>query len=183
MVSDEKDLENIDAMSTVPPIGGAIGKLFDILDSIFTALATLALLGIIFTVLLQIVGRLFLPSPPIWTAEVSKYLFIYMVAMSAGVVIRKSRNVNVELFQAMLSPKGLAVYQATICLLIGLFAAIIFPHAWAFAKIGTFQSSPTLYISMLYIFLSSVFMFGLILLYSVIGVFEAIAAMLRKTPD
>lgn len=182
MDSDEKDLENIDAMSTVPHIGGAIGKLFNMLDSIFTALATLALIAIVFTVLLQIISRLFFPSPPIWTAEGSKYLFIYMVAMASGVVIRRSRNVNVELFQTYLSPRGLAVYQALICTLIGLFAAYILPHAWAFAQVGTFQSSPTLYISMFYIFLSTVFLFALVLLYSIIGVFEAIAAMFRKTP-
>lgn len=183
MDSDEKDLENFDVMSTVPKVGGTIGKLFDMLDSIFTALATLALLGIIFAVLLQIISRLFFPSPPIWTAEGSKYLFIYMVAMGSGVVIRRSRNVNVELFQTYLSPRGLAIYQALICTIIGLFAAYILPHAWAFAQIGTFQTSPTLYISMLYIFLSTVFLFALILLYSIIGVFEAIAAIFRKTPD
>ncbi|SDM06260.1 TRAP-type C4-dicarboxylate transport system, small permease component [Modicisalibacter muralis] len=182
MDSDEKDLENIDVMSTVPKVGGTIGKLFDILDSIFTAFATLALLAIVFTVLVQIISRLFFPSPPIWTAEGSKYLFIYMVAMASGVVIRRSRNVNVELFQVYLSPRGLAVYQAVICTLIGSFAAYILPHAWAFAQVGTFQSSPTLYISMFYIFLSTVFLFSLVLLYSAIGVFEAIAAMFRKPP-
>lgn len=182
MDSDEKDLENIDVMTTVPKVGGAIGRILNGLDTLFTGLATLALIAIVFTVLVQIVSRLFFPSPPIWTAEGSKYLFIYMVAMASGVVIRRSRNVNVELFQTALGPRGLAVYQALICALIGLFAAVILPHAWAFAQIGEFQTSPTLSISMLYIFLSVVFLFALVLLYSVIGVFEAIVALLRKTP-
>lgn len=183
MDSDEKDIENIDTMSTVPKVGGTIGKLFNLLDSIFTTLATLALIAIVLTVLLQIIGRLFLPSPPIWTAEGSKYLFIYMVAMASGVVIRRSRNVNVELFQTYLGPRGLAIYQAMVCALVGVFAAIILPHAWDFARIGAFQSSPTLKIPMLYIFLSVTFLFALVLLYSAIGVFEAIASMFRKTPS
>ncbi|HET8790823.1 MAG TPA: TRAP transporter small permease [Modicisalibacter sp.] len=182
MDSDEKDLENIDVMTTVPHVGGAIGRVLNGLDAIFTGLSTLALVAIVLTVLLQIFGRLFLDSPPIWTAEGSKYLFIYMVAMASGVVIRRSRNVNVELFQAYLGPRGLAVYQAAICALIGLFAAYILPHAWAFAQIGEFQTSPTLSISMLYIFMSTVFLFALILLYSIIGVFEALVALFRKSP-
>lgn len=182
MDSDEKDLENIDVMTTVPKIGGAIGRILNGLDALFTGLATLALIAIVLTVLVQIISRLFFPSSPIWTAEGSKYLFIYMVAMASGVVIRRSRNVNVELFQSHLGPRGLAVYQASVCALIGTFAAIILPHAWAFAQVGTFQTSPTLSISMFYIFLSVVFLFALVLLYSVVGVLEALIALFRTPP-
>lgn len=181
MSSEENELENMDTMSTVPSIGGRIGKFLDRLDAVFATLATLALLGIIFVVMLQIVGRFLLESPPIWTAETSKYLFIFMVALASGITIRKSRNVNVELYQPSLSARSLAIYQILVCTVIGLFAFIVLPYAWSFAQIGKFQHSPTLTIPMLFIFLSIVIMFALIFFYSVIAVFEAVIALLRGT--
>ena len=181
MSSEENDLESMDTMSTVPSVGGRIGKILDMFDAGFAALSTVALIGIILVVMLQIVGRFFLASPPIWTAETSKYLFIFMVALASGITIRKSRNVNVELYQPSLSTRSLAVYQVLVCTLVGLFALVVLPYAWHFAQIGRFQHSPTLSIPMLYIFLSTVIMFALIFVYNVIAVFEAIVALVRGT--
>lgn len=178
MSVEDNDLENMDTMSTVPSLGGRIGKALDMFDAVFAALAGLVLLGIIAVVMLQILGRFFLASPPIWTAETSKYLFIFLVALASGITIRKSRNVNVELYQPNLGARGLAIYQILVCTVVGLFALIVLPYAWNFAQIGKFQHSPTLFISMRYIFMSTVILFGLIFIYSVIAVLEAMAALL-----
>ena len=56
---------------------------------------------------------------------------------------------------------------------------MVLPNAWQFAQIGAFQTSPTLRIPMLYIFFSSVVLFGTLLLYSLIGLAEGIIAMVR----
>lgn len=183
MDSEENDLENADKMSTVPSVGGRVGKVLDAIDAVFIMLSTLALAGILVVVMLQIIGRFVLPSPPIWTAETSKYLLIYMTAMATGLTIRKSRNVNIELFQPWLGMRGLAIYQAGVCTVMGVFAAIVLPYAWTFAKIGVFQHSPTLDISMFYIFVSIVILFAFVLIYSVIAVGEAINALIQNTPE
>ncbi|WP_163578223.1 TRAP transporter small permease [Halomonas faecis] len=175
-------IEELDTLSKVPQLGGVPGRLIGWADRLFIGLAVLALLGIAAAVLLQIAGRLFLPFSPAWTEELSRYLFIYMVALSSGAVIHRNRHVNVELFHHWLGPRGRALYQALVCLLVGAFAAIVLPYAWVYAENGGWQTSPTLKVSMLYIFFSTVVLFALVLVYSAIGFVEGLAALWCKPP-
>ncbi|NIC08125.1 TRAP transporter small permease, partial [Billgrantia bachuensis] len=103
-----------------------------------------------------------------------------MVALSVGVVLRRHRHVSVELFHHILGPRSRAAYQALICLLIAGFAAVVLPYAWQYAQNGTWQTSPTLKVPMLYIFFSTVVMFALLLVYGVIGFLEGLVASFRS---
>ncbi|MCC5884516.1 MAG: TRAP transporter small permease [Halomonas sp.] len=174
---------SLEALSAVPGLGGPLGRVIGWMDRLFMLLANLALIGIAATVLLQISGRLFLPFTLSWTEELSRYLFIYMVALAAGVAIRRHRHVNVELFHHLLGLRARAAYQALICLLIGGFALMALPAAWQFAQNGAWQTSPTLRVPMLYIFFSTVLLFALVLLYSVIGFVEGVLAAWRPPVD
>ncbi|WP_447955801.1 TRAP transporter small permease [Vreelandella sp. EE7] len=178
---EQEALESLDSMSTVPKFKGPIGRLMGWVDTCFLTLAVLALIAIAATVLLQVASRLFLPISISWTEELSRYLFIYMVALSAGVVLRQNRNISVELFHHMLGLRARAACQALICLIIGVFAFMVLPYAWQYAQNGTWQTSPTLRIPMLYIFFSTVVTFALVLLYSALGCVEGVMAVCRPS--
>ena len=107
-------LERLDSMSTVPKLQGPIGRVIGWVDTCFLALAVMALIAIAATVLLQISSRLFLPFSISWTEELSRYLFIYMVALSVGVVLRQNRNISVVLFHHLLGPRMNAAFQVLI---------------------------------------------------------------------
>ncbi len=171
--------ENLEILTRVPRLGGPIGRLAGALDRVLLTLAVIALVGLSLTVLLQVASRLFLPITLSWTEELTRYLFIYMVAMGAGVVQHRHRHVNVELFHGWLGFRGRAAYLALISAITFAFTLMVLPNAWQFAQIGAFQTSPTLRIPMLYIFFSSVVLFGTLLLYSLIGFAEGIIAMVR----
>ncbi|SDL28399.1 TRAP-type C4-dicarboxylate transport system, small permease component [Franzmannia pantelleriensis] len=177
---EKEALESLDTLSSVPSLQGPLGRVIGWIDTLFLSLAVAALVAIAGTVLLQISGRLFLPFSLAWTEELSRYLFIYMVALSAGVVLRRNRNVSVELYHQHLGPRARAGYQALVCLLIGGFAWIVLPYAWQYAQNGAWQTSPTLRVPMLYIFFSTVVMFALLLGYSALGFIEGLIAMLRS---
>ncbi|PMR72496.1 TRAP transporter small permease [Billgrantia endophytica] len=176
---EQEAIDSLDTLAAVPGFQGMVGRLIGWIDTLFTGMAVVALVAIAGTVLLQVVSRLFLPFSPAWTEELSRYLFLYMVALAAGVVLRKNRNVNVELFHHCLGIRARAAYQALICLLIAGFAWVVLPHAWQYAQNGAWQTSPTLRIPMLYIFFSTVVTFGLLLFYGVIGFLEGGIAMFR----
>ncbi|MCP1314409.1 MULTISPECIES: TRAP transporter small permease [unclassified Halomonas] len=178
---EQEALESLDSMSTVPRFEGAVGRVMGWIDTVFLTLAVLALVAIAVTVLLQVSSRLFLPISIAWTEELSRYLFIYMVALSAGVVMRQHRNISVELFHHGLGPRMKGAFQALICLMIGVFAFMVLPYAWQYAQNGAWQTSPTLRIPMLYIFFSTVVTFALLLLYSTLGCLEGLVAMCRPT--
>ncbi|WP_245784172.1 TRAP transporter small permease [Halomonas korlensis] len=167
-------------MAEVPKLTGPIGRVLGWVDGLFVLLANLALVAIAATVLLQISGRLFLPYSPAWTEELSRYLFIYMVALSSGVAIRRHSHVNVELYHHKLGLRARAGYQILISLMIGAFALVVLPYAWLYAQNGAWQTSPTLKVPMLYIFFSTVVLFALVLFYSVVGVIEGLIALQRK---
>ncbi|CAM3451623.1 TRAP transporter small permease [Halomonas sp. FME1] len=186
MSSDQKALEqealdSLDSMSSVPKIQGPIGRMIGWVDTCFLTLSVMALIAIAATVLLQVCSRLFLPFSIAWTEELSRYLFIYMVALSAGVVLRQNRNISVELFHHMLGPRAKAGFQALIYLMVGLFAFLVLPYAWQYAQNGVWQTSPTLRVPMLYIFFSTVVTFALLLVYSLLGCLEGIIAMCRSS--
>ncbi len=170
---EQSALERLDSMSTVPKLQGPIGRVIGWVDTCFLALAVTALVAIAATVLLQISSRLFLPFSISWTEELSRYLFIYMVALSVGVVLRQNRNISVELFHHLLGPRMKAAFQVLICLLTGVFAFLVLPYAWKYAQNGG--------ISMLYIFFSTVVTFALLLVYSLLGCLEGIIAMCRSS--
>ncbi|QEL11894.1 TRAP transporter small permease [Kushneria phosphatilytica] len=161
----------------VPVLGGWAGYLMRGLDGLFALLSALSLLGIVLVVVLQIVSRLMLPITLAWTEELSRYLFIWMVALSAGLILRRRRHVTLELFHHRLGRRGQALYQSLVCLLLGGFSILALPPAWKFASIGAFQTSPTLGIPMIWIFLSMTVLLALVLFYSVIGLLEAVLAM------
>ncbi|MDH4574251.1 TRAP transporter small permease [Salinicola acroporae] len=171
--------ENLETLTRVPRLGGPIGRLANALDRVLLTLAVIALVGLSLTVLLQVASRLFLPITLSWTEELTRYLFIYMVAMGAGVVQHRHRHVNVELFHGRLGFRGRAAYLALVSAITCAFTLVVLPNAWQFAQIGAFQTSPTLRIPMLYIFFSSVVLFATLLLYSLIGLAEGIIAMVR----
>ncbi len=177
---DEYQAPSLEAMAEVPKLTGPIGRVLGWVDALFVLLANLALVAIAATVLLQISGRLFLPYSPAWTEELSRYLFIYMVALSSGVAIRRHSHVNVELYHHKLGLRARAGYQILISLMIGAFALVVLPYAWVYAQNGAWQTSPTLKVPMLYIFFSTVVLFALVLFYSVVGVIEGLIALQRK---
>lgn len=144
------------------------------MDRLFGFLAITALLAIAAVVILQVVSRFMLPSSPVWTEELSRYLFIYLIVLSSGLVIRQNRHVRLELFQHALSPRNQAVYQALCHLLTGAFAVYILPYAWKYAMIGRWQTSPALEVPMVWVFLSMVVFFALTAVYSALGAISAL---------
>lgn len=63
----------------------AFSKLFDIVDGIENVVLVIMVIGMVVTIMIQIIGRIIgHPSP--WTEETSRYLFLWMmfVALAAG---------------------------------------------------------------------------------------------------
>lgn len=175
--------ESLEVLTRVPRLGGPLGKLADGLDRLLLALGVAALVALSLTVLLQVASRLFLPITISWTEEFTRYCFIYMVSLGAGVVLHRHRNVNVELFHGQLGHRGRALYLIVISLITLGFALMVLPNAWRFAQIGAFQTSPTLQIPMVYIFYSSVLLFASLAFYAAICTLEGILSLIRPASN
>jgi TRAP-type C4-dicarboxylate transport system permease small subunit len=102
-------------------------------------------------VLIQVVSRLALPSPPVWTEEFSRFALLFCAALGVGLALRTGQLVGVDVLTMLLPPRGKTAAEALSCLaMIGFGAALIGP-AWTFVDIGRLQTSPALQWNMFWV--------------------------------
>lgn len=88
---------------------------------ILSASAVIGMIGYIAAVVIQVFARTFLPVVPSWTEEAARYLFIYSVALGAGIVVLKDEYARVDIFTAKFSEGRKKFYEFTCCLLLMIF--------------------------------------------------------------
>ena len=96
------------------------------------------------SVIIQVCGRSFFHSSPVWTEELTRFALLYLAAFGAGLSYRTGDLVNVDIICEALPGRWpwllrlvSAAATAALCLL------LIMP-AWRFTSIGKMQTSPAL---------------------------------------
>ncbi len=138
----------------------------DYLAKILTLGALLSFTALILVVTLQVVARFMLPKAPSWTEEASRFLFIYAVAFSAPLALKRGEYVRVELIIQKLPKKFIHIFEALIDLILAAFFGIIFYYGLTFAELGTIQTSPAMGLLMVIPYSSISFMTLCIMWYS-----------------
>jgi TRAP-type C4-dicarboxylate transport system permease small subunit len=99
---------------------------------------------LLLAVLLQVVSRLMLPNPPVWTEELSRFCLIFCAGFGIGLALRSGELVGVDVLTAALSPGLRKGVDALGCVVMIGFAALLLAPGWEFVDIGSLQSSPAL---------------------------------------
>ncbi len=81
-------------------------------------LAVIGMIGYIAAVVVQVFSRTFLPVVPSWTEEAARYLFIYSVAVGAGVVSLKDEYARVDMFTSKFRCIRDRIYEIIVCLIL-----------------------------------------------------------------
>ncbi|WP_170984745.1 TRAP transporter small permease [Roseomonas sp. AR75] len=102
-------------------------------------------------VLVQVVSRLGLPNPPVWTEELSRFCLLFAAAFGIGLALRSGELVGVDLLTMMLPPRGRRVAEILSCLVMIGFGLLLVQPAWAFVDIGSLQTSPALQWNMFWV--------------------------------
>jgi TRAP-type C4-dicarboxylate transport system permease small subunit len=95
-------------------------------------------------VMLQVVSRLALPNPPVWTEELSRFSLLFCAALGIGLALRSGELVGVDLFTIALPRAGKVAMEVLSCLIMVAFGALLIAPAWEFVDIGSLQTSPAL---------------------------------------
>jgi TRAP-type transport system small permease protein len=117
---------------------------FERLHAVLRIVAGLLFAALMAAVMLQVVTRLFLPNPPIWTEEFSRFMLILATAIGAGLALRSGELVGVDLLTGGLPPKGRALVEAAGTLVVIVFCLLLIPPGLEFVDIGSIQTSPAL---------------------------------------
>jgi len=147
---------------------------------ILAVLTTVIFSGLCADVLLQVFARIFLDSSPVWTEELSRYLFIFSIAFAIGIAYRNGEMVAVDMLFDRLNGKNKLLYTLLINFMVIGFICMLLNPSYQFMKIGQFQTSPTLRIGMSYIYASSLISFSNILFFAVIKVLKTMIKLIAK---
>jgi TRAP-type C4-dicarboxylate transport system permease small subunit len=125
---------------------GIIEFLLKWLGHIFNNASIFALIGIILVVLYQIIARV-IPwlDSPVWTVELSRFLYVYTIIFASGAVIIANRHIRLDLFQQKL-PERLAIVYNIVChLLVAAFAILLLKFAWEYVASDLVGKMPALF--------------------------------------
>ncbi|MCP3027855.1 TRAP transporter small permease [Halobacillus sp. A5] len=145
-------------------------QLVKLLSNLLKFLTVILFIALVIVVLIQITGR-YTPYSFVWTEELSRFLFIYAIAVSAPLAMENREYVRVDLLLEVVPNKIRKYVDSFIYLVIGAFSAFLIYYAYEFALLGQNQSSATIAVEMFYINLSMLIIFLLLALYSFINIF------------
>ena len=130
-------------------------KLAKIYSGILSVLAVVGMIGYIVAVVVQVFSRTFLPSTPTWTEEAARYLFIYSVAVGAGIVVLLDDYARVDVIYGRFNPQVRKIYDIIVTAVLGVFSVFLAVYAlpdFVFLKFR--MVSTALQIPMQYIYFS-----------------------------
>jgi TRAP-type C4-dicarboxylate transport system permease small subunit len=126
---------------------------------VFTGMAAL-----IFVITLQIVSRVFFTSVS-WTEEVARFLLIWITFLGAALAFQQGRHIAVTLLRDSLPPLAGRILSGAAVLVVLAFLISLAKIGWGYMNLQSFQKSPSLRLSMTYIYavmpLSAMIMAGL----------------------
>lgn len=149
----------------------------NIVDKGINTIMVIAMTAIVCVVSLQVLGRTpLIKTAPHWTEELSRMIFIVIVAFGSISATIKNEFVAVDLFVSKLSGRVKIIYNIILDLLTGIFFFSLTPACMKFVKLGSKQLSPSLRVNMAYIFsliLVSILGMGIAKIYRIVlGVIE-----------
>jgi len=126
----------------------------DPLEKVLKAGVFIVFAALILVVTFQVFSRILFPDlSQIWTEEVTRFLFIYSIALAAPIAMKRKAYVNIDLINK-LPAKLLIIVKIIIEILILVLFAVIFYYGIKFTMLGTIQRAPTIKIPIAIVFVT-----------------------------
>ena len=125
-------------------------KILDFIAKILEVLVIGFAFALIFTVLLQIFGRI-LGKPVSWTEELSRYLLAGVVAFSVPLAARRDQYIRVDVLLNRFPERIRSIWIMVLDAGVAVFLLIVAYHAISYIQVGALQKSSVLRIPMSYV--------------------------------
>jgi TRAP-type C4-dicarboxylate transport system permease small subunit len=131
-----------------------VGKFLERYHKLLTWLMAATVAILIVPVTLQIVSRYTALIPSwIWTEELSRFLFIWMIMLGAMIAVRDGTHFVVDIWPAM-SPRRTALLNIVANIFVLVFASVFAWWGVQFVRFGWNQTSELAELPMTYIFIA-----------------------------
>lgn len=107
--------------------------------------------GLTVVITLQIVSRVFFTSMS-WTEEVARFLLIWVSFLGAALAYQQGRHIAVTLLRDSLPPTLRRIVSGAAMLVAIVFLLTLTEIGWQYMNMQSFQKSPSLRVSMTYVY-------------------------------
>ncbi|WP_434290991.1 TRAP transporter small permease [Celeribacter sp. SCSIO 80788] len=107
--------------------------------------------GLTAVITLQIVSRVFFTSVS-WTEEVARFLLIWITFLGAALAYQQGRHIAVTLLRDTLPPALRRIVSGVAVLVAIVFLLTLAKIGWQYMNMQSFQKSPSLRLSMTYVY-------------------------------
>ena len=129
-------------------------KILDGYQKLLRWLMVAAVAILMVPITMQVISRYTALIPPyIWTEELSRFVFIWMVMLGAMIAVRDGTHFDIDLWPA-LKPRGNAMLRILSNLLVLVFALVYVYWGIEFVQFGWNQTSELAELPMTYIFIA-----------------------------
>ena len=129
-------------------------KILDGYQKLLRWLMVAAVAILMVPITMQVISRYTALIPPyIWTEELSRFVFIWMVMLGAMIAVRDGTHFDIDLWP-VLKPRGNAMLRILSNLLVLVFALVYVYWGIEFVQFGWNQTSELVELPMTYIFIA-----------------------------
>lgn len=141
-----------------------IGRWLDRTLDAVCVLACAVLVGISFV---AVIFRYVLNDSLVWSEEVARYLFVWIVFLGAAIGVRQRQHIAIDVLGSRPGPRTRSALAWLARAATLAFAALLVVPGWSFVRVGMSNSSPALQIPMGLVYLAPVVGGVLIIVYLV----------------
>ncbi|WP_017998850.1 TRAP transporter small permease subunit [Paracoccus sp. N5] len=158
----------------------AIMQTLRIVLRIGTGLSFLVLIG---AVTVQVVGRSFIGSSPVWTEELTRFALLYLAGFGTGLALFTGDLVNVDLVSEAMPGRWPWVLRLASAVAVLAFCLPLIGPAWRFTKIGAIQTSPAMGLPMNYVHGSALLLLVMLAVAAVLRIVGMLAGATDGKPE
>lgn len=129
-----------------------IDKLLEVIEKVCQYIAGFLLVGMLFSLSVQVISRYVFNTGFAWTEESARYMMVLMVFVGAVVCTKQGIHVAVDAIEEMF-PKTIPVLKTIQLVLMLVYCSVVFRFGIEIQSTAAMQTSPNMKIPMNYIYL------------------------------
>ena len=131
-----------------------LNRISDVLEMVSLRISQLFCTLMFFIIFSLVISRYIFNYSFPWAEELARYLMIWMVLLTAGVILRKDEHIRVDLFSEIIPPRISFLSKTALNLLTIIFIIVLCKEGFSTAFSMREVSTSSLYISMFWPYLA-----------------------------
>lgn len=129
-----------------------IDKALDIVENVCKYFSAFLLIGMLFSLSVQVISRFIFNTGFAWTEESARYMMVIMVFIGAIVCTKQGIHVAVDAIEEMF-PKTIPVLKTIQLVIMLVYCGVVFKYGIEILETASMQTSPNMKIPMNYIYI------------------------------